>query len=133
MNPEEVSVKRTLYLVLSRIQACYHADAFRFKWVNAGLCWVVRDELLQSGEYDKHIAVLASLSKMWKRWPMYSGHYDYPVPAFNERTGYRYKSTKRAAAAFYIGNKWDATTHYGAARVALLDWSVKELEQEIHP
>ena len=134
MNPEEeTNLKRTLYLVLCRIQSSYYADPVRFKLANAGLCWIVGDELRMDGDHNKQPAARAMLCEMWTRWPMYSGCSEYPVPAFNERNGYRYKTTKHVARAFYLTKKWDITTRYGAARVALLDWLVKELGQELAP
>ena len=134
MNPEEeTNLKRTLYLVLCRIQSSYYADPVRFKLANAGLCRIVGDELRMDGDHNKQPAVRAMLRKMWTRWPTYSGCSDCPVPAFNEHSGYRYKTKKLAYYALSFSQKWDTATHYGAARVALLDWLVKELGQELAP
>lgn len=75
------------------------------------------------------------MKRMWVNWPMYSGDIKFPVPAFNEegkQLAYMH-AYPAFSYAYLTGTLWDTTDHYGAARVALLNWLVKELSQELTP
>lgn len=84
-----------------------------------GLCYLLERECEEYRYYD----LLRTIrSRLFQRWPKFSGDKVYPIPG-GEATFDAYFDTNR--------NMWDKGTEYGRLRWDLLHWMINELEKEV--
>jgi len=69
---------------------------------------------------------LSKLESLWVNWPEYSGSLSYPVPYYRWLFEDGDAHDKYSKTMSY----WNPFTKYGRSRRRLLDWLIKELENE---
>ena len=85
-----------------------------------GICSNLAWELHGEVEHEQRTRLERSL---FKAWPEYSGHPDYPVPSEGCDPARAYNNTD---------DQWDPDSAYGAARWRLLAFMISELTRDAH-
>jgi hypothetical protein len=82
---------------------------------HAGICYNVRQQVVDDTEYFNLVKLLKRYYSSWKH---FSGDFQYPVEGRPD------KYTRQ-------GDKWSRTAKYGRLRWQLLNFLIKELSKEV--
>lgn len=92
-----------------------------------GICFYVLDCLHQLGVASSDLDIIEErMDKLFRIWPHYSGDLDYPVPGEDSSL-----MSPREEFDYHLDNNlsmWDKSTEYGQLRWDLLEFMIKELE-----
>lgn len=92
-----------------------------------GICHSFIAEYQKAGNPISYLSWdLARLKRTMTRWPKFSGNVWFPVPSGDPWYKRMFGLGKSAGEAYGSKGSWNPETRYGALRLELLDWLIKD-------